>query len=144
MSGRVRGLALLLALLAGAACAHAPAGGKAQTFALDAGQAGTLSGGGRIVFANVVNDSRCPRFAKCAWAGTVTVRFRLVPAASRGDTASVLCVLPGGVARDAAGEQLPVDTLGVRITLLELTPYPVAGEPATGRPRALVRVAPLP
>jgi hypothetical protein len=126
-----------------ASCAHTPHGGKAQTFALDAGQAGRLNSGGRIVFANLVNDSRCPRGAQCAWAGTVTARFTLVPDPGQPESTSVLAVLPGGVSRAEAVGALPVDTLGVRITLLELTPYPeVGGAHAGARPRAIVRVEP--
>jgi hypothetical protein len=48
-------------------------------------------------------------------------------------------VLPGGTGKDDVGNQLPVDTLGVSVTLAEVTPYPVAGKEA-GRHRALVRV----
>ncbi len=141
----VAGVLALALALATASCAHAPGAGRGQIFALDQGQAGRLASGGRIVFANVVNDSRCPRGVTCVWAGTATARFQLVPDPSRRDTVSVLAVLSGGAGRDDAAAQLPVDTLGSRITLLELTPYPVAGGERNGeRPRAVVRVAPIP
>ena len=131
---------LLLALLA-AGCAHTPQGGTTQSFSLDEGQSGTLSNGGKITFANVVNESRCPKDVQCVWAGTATVRFRLVP--RPGEPASdVLAVLPGGVGKDDTANLLPVDTLGVSVTLAELQPYPVSGQ-EPGRHRALVRVRPL-
>lgn len=132
-------LSLLLVLVL-AGCAHAPAGGKIQTFSLDEGQTGHLSNGGTITFANVVNESRCPTGVQCVWAGTATVRFRLVPS-SGASAADVLAVLPGGVGKDDLANQLPVDTLGVSVTLAELTPYPLPNvKPA--KHRALVRVAP--
>ena len=122
-------------------CASTPRGSKTQSFSLDEGQTGTLSNGGKITFANVVNESRCPKDVQCVWAGTATVRLRLVPAP--GEPASdLLAVLPGGVGKDDLADQLPVDTLGVSVTLAELLPYPVAGQ-EPGRHRALVRVRPL-
>ena len=111
-------LVLGLALVA-ASCAHAPGGGKAQTLSLNEGQSAGLSSGGRITFTNVVNESRCPTGVQCIWAGTATARFRVMP---------------------ESGSQ-PVDTLGVSVTLAELTPYPVAGrDNKSVRHRALVKV----
>jgi hypothetical protein len=131
---------LALAALLGS-CAHVKPGGSEQTFSLDEGQSAALSNGGRITFTNVINESRCPKGVQCIWAGTATARFRLVPHADRRDTVSVLAVLPGGVGKDDVANQLPVDTLGVSVTLAELLPYPVAGGmPAGTRHRALVRV----
>ena len=129
---------LLLAAVTG--CAHAPAGGKAQTFSLDEGQSGTLSNGGKITFANVVNESRCPTGVQCVWAGTATVRFRLVPRSGE-SAVDILAVLPGGIGKDDIANLLPVDTLGVSVTLASLEPYPVSGK-EPGRRRALVRVSP--
>jgi hypothetical protein len=135
--GVVGALALVTTL---ASCAHVKGGGPAQTFSLNEGQRAGLNNGGSITFANVVNESRCPKGVQCVWAGTVTARFRLVPA-SGGEAVDVLAVLPGGVSKDDAAGLLPVDTVGVTITLLELTPYPVAGQdPKSVTHRALVRV----
>jgi hypothetical protein len=136
----MRRLSLLLVLVL-AGCAHAPQGGKTQTLSLEEGQTGTLSNGGKITFANVVNESRCPTGVQCVWAGTATVRLHLVPEAG-GPSADVLAVLPGGVGKDDVANQLPVDTLGVSVTLAELLPYPVANK-EPGRHRALVRVRSL-
>jgi len=133
---------LLVLTLVATSCAHAPAGGKGQVFALDRGQIGRLDNGGRLVFANVVNDSRCPKGVQCVWAGTATVHLQLVPDPAVRDTVNLLAVLNGGADPAQASAQLPVDTLGVSITLLDLTPYPVAGRTSTTvRPRATIRVA---
>jgi hypothetical protein len=133
-------LSLLALALALGSCAHVKAGGSEQTFSLDEGQSAGLNNGGRITFTNVVNESRCPQGVQCIWAGTATARFGLV-LADRRETVSVLAVLPGGVGKDDLANQLPVDTLGVSVTLAELLPYPVAGgTPAGTRHRALVRV----
>jgi hypothetical protein len=134
----MRLLGLICLVVLASSCAHVAGGGKAQTFSLDEGQSASLSNGGRITFANVVNESRCPTGVQCVWAGTVTARFRLVPS-SGASAVDVLAVLPGGIGKDDVGNQLPVDTLGVRLTLAEVTPYPIAGK-EPGRRRALVRV----
>ena len=130
----------ILCALALAGCAHAPSGGKTQTFSLDEGQSASLSNGGKITFANVVNESRCPTGVQCVWAGTATARFRLVPKEGA-DPFDVVAVLPGGIGKDDVANLLPVDTLGVSVTLAELLPYPVANVKPT-KHRALVRVRP--
>lgn len=140
-AGRLRSVAVALALVATlASCAHLKGGSPEQTFSLNEGQRAELNNGGSITFANVVNESRCPKGVQCVWAGTVTARFKLVPR-SGGETVDVLAVLPGGVSKDDAAGLLPIDTLGVTVTLLEVTPYPVAGQdPKSVTHRALVRV----
>ena len=136
----MRLLAILLAL-ALAGCAHTPQGGKTQSFSLDEGQTATLSNGGKLTFANVVNESRCPTGVQCVWAGTATVRFRLV--SSPGEPASdVVAVLPGGVDKDDVANLLPVEMGNLSVTLAELLPYPEANK-EPGRHRALVRVRSL-
>ena len=62
--------------------------------------------------------------------------------ASGEPAADILAVLPGGVGKDDVANLLPVDTLGVSLTLAELVPYPVANK-EPGRRRALVRIKPL-
>jgi hypothetical protein len=123
-----------------ASCAHAPKGAADQTLSLLEGQSAELTRGGRVQFANVVNDSRCPKNVTCVWAGTATVLLKLIPEA--GDTVNVLAVLPGGVAKDDVANQIAIDTLGTSLTLVELEPYPVAGASGGERKRALVRVGP--
>ena len=115
-----------------------PKGGPDQTLSLLEGQTAELARGGRLQFANVVNESRCPKDVTCIWAGTATVRLRLIP--EPGDTVDVLAVLPGGVAKEDVANQIPVDTLGTSLTLVELSPYPTAGGGSGERRRALVRV----
>ncbi len=135
-------IAIVLALaVAAASCAHVKGGGPAQSLSLNEGQSAGLQNGGRITFANVVNESRCPEGVQCVWAGTATVRFTLLPDAEAKTPVSILAVLAGGTGREDVANQFPVDTLGVSITLAELTPHPVAGvDSKSVRHRALVRV----
>ena len=74
------------------------------------------------------------------WAGTATARFQLIPSAGSSEV-DVLAVLPGGVSKDDIANLLPVDTLGVRLTLVELLPYPEAGK-EPGKRRAVLKVLP--
>ena len=131
----------LLVLLA--SCSQSPAPGSApeeKVLSLSEGQSASIANGGRVTFANVVNESRCPKGVTCVWAGTATVRFQLVPSAGSSEI-DVLTVLPGGVAKDDVANLLPVDTLGVRLTLAELLPYPESGKDP-GKRRALLKVLP--
>ena len=130
--------AAVFAAAALASCAHSPKGAADQTLSLLEGQTAELTRGGRLQFANVVNDSRCPKGVTCVWAGTATVLLRLIP--TTGETLNVLAVLPGGVAKDDVANQIAIDTLGTSLTLAELEPYPTAGADKSERSRALVRV----
>jgi len=139
-AARRPGTVAVAVLVAGtlASCAHAPKGAADQTLSLLEGQSAGLTRGGRLQFANVVNDSRCPKNVTCIWAGTATVLLKLIP--EDGDTVNVLAVLPGGVAKDDVANQIAIDTLGTSLTLTELEPYPVAGTSGGERKRALIRV----
>ena len=133
----------LLLLVTLTSCSQTPAPGSApeeKTLSLTEGQGASIANGGRVTFANVVNESRCPKGTTCVWAGTATVRFQLIPSAGSSEI-DVLTVLPGGVSKDDIANLLPVDTLGVRLTLAELTPYPEAGK-EPGKRHAMLRVLP--
>ena len=133
----------LLFVVSLTACSKAPAPGSApeeKLLSLSEGQSASIAHGGRVTFANVVNESRCAKGVTCVWAGTATVRFKLVPSAGSSEI-DVLTVLPGGIAKDDIANLLPVDTLGVRLTLTELTPYPEAGKDP-GKRHALLKVLP--
>jgi len=124
-------------------CSQAPAPGSApeeKTLSLAEGQSASIANGGRVTFANVVNESRCAKGVTCVWAGTATARFQLIPSAGSSEV-DVLAVLPGGVSKDDIANLLPVDTLGVRLTLVELLPYPEAGK-EPGKRRAVLKVLP--
>jgi hypothetical protein len=110
-----------------------------QTLSLGVGQDAELSNGAEFGFSNVVNDSRCPKDATCVWAGTATARFWIREA--RADSLFVLAVLNGGTSRTDTGAHLPTEIGDYRVTLLELEPYPVAGQRTPGsRYRAMARV----
>ena len=101
---------------------------------LAVGQSVELPSGGALALVKL-EDERCPRGAVCAQAGAVRATLTLTPEASGAEAATV--VLGGEL---GAPLQAPpaIDTLGYRLGLLRVDPYPALGE-TTGRPR---RVAP--
>jgi hypothetical protein len=161
---------VLIAFLALAGCSSAPppgGGDFTQVLSLRARQATNLRDGSRLVFRNVVNDSRCARGAECVWAGTATARFGIVASPEAGgadgspagaaDTLDVLAVIAGGASRPEEAALLPVEQGRWQVTLLELLPYPEAAPGSgltTGKAgsagtadlstRALVRIRHLP
>jgi hypothetical protein len=71
-----------------------------------------------ITFEQVVGDNRCPGDAICITGGSATIR--------------ILVQGPGSVSRRydlTTGEMRPVEHRGVRVELLEVTPYPFASMP---------------
>jgi hypothetical protein len=126
------------------ACSHAPKPGTPidQTISLTSGESYSLDDGGKLTFANAVNDSRCPVGTTCVWAGTATIALKFRPAGSKTDH-DVLAVLPGGVSASDLAALLPVDTLGYRITLTKLEPVPMKDKPGgatSGQARATLHV----
>ena len=86
-----------------------------STFTLKVKERVTLMPDGlEVGFRQVVSDSRCPRSVQCPWAGEGTIRLWLLePGAD-----SVFVELSTTQAKSSA------DTLGFRIDLSELDPYP--------------------
>lgn len=81
-----------------------------------------LSVGGsvvKIVFARVVEDSRCPTDVVCVWAGNAKVELGI--RAGMGPTAPLQI--------NTTLEPQAVDWNGIRVTLLELQPSPRAADP---------------
>jgi len=85
------------------------------TIELRAGEGRTLHGL-RIDFGRVESDSRCPSTVTCVWAGNAAVELQVSPVA--GDGPSHRLVLNTGLDPQTG------EALGLRITLLALTPYP--------------------
>jgi len=85
------------------------------TIELRVGEGGTLHGL-RIDFGRVESDSRCPSTVTCVWAGNAAIELQVSAVAGDGPRHRLL--LNTGL-DPKAGE-----ALGVRITLLALTPYP--------------------
>jgi hypothetical protein len=74
-----------------------------------------------LTFRSVLGDSRCPFGVLCFWQGIAEIEIKLRSKA--GDTTLVTLGVLGGT-RDNAENPYFVDTLGYRLTLLRLAPYP--------------------
>jgi hypothetical protein len=94
-----------------------PLGGEVK---LGLGQAGSISSEGvRLQFREVSEDSRCPLNALCIQAGKATVQ---VEASKSGVGSQTVAVTVG------SGDGFSLFA-GYRIQLVQLDPYPVAGQP---------------
>lgn len=105
-------------------------------FILAVGQTVHLTGTSTtITFEAVPQDSRCPTNVQCVWAGNAEVRLRIATGATHADASVNTGVEPHGVA-----------TAEVQVDLLEVTPAPVAGDPAipAGAYRARLRATSRP
>lgn len=83
-----------------------------------------------------VKDSRCPRGARCIWAGHATALLLVTTAGSRPESVTVGTVAP-------PERKLPTDTVvgGHRLHLIALTPGPVAERRvAKSRYRATIEI----
>lgn len=77
-------------------------------------------------FADLVEESRCPRSVVCIWAGLATIALDLTV---DGESARIRLRTPGDAEVGAEAT-----ALGRRIRLIDLLPYPVApGRPDTSR-----------
>jgi hypothetical protein len=73
-----------------------------------------------ITFAEVIEDSRCPKNVQCMWEGAVEVELTLIQAGKTPVTGTLRLV--GGI-QQSSGELLP----GYTFNLLQVEPYPVDG-----------------
>lgn len=79
-----------------------------------------------VTFADVVSDSRCPIDVVCFWEGEVTIGLRIVDLPA--DTHYVpMSMRPGFMGPIAATK----DTVGFRISLIDILPYPISTVPVT-------------
>lgn len=86
-------------------------------------------------FADVLHDSRCPVDVVCIWEGNAAVVVTI--AAGKGPSYSLTL--------NTALEPQFADWFSVRVTLLEVTPAPLAGQPIPPESYAIrLRVEPLP
>jgi hypothetical protein len=81
------------------------------------GTAATADGGVCVTFMAVAEDSRCPKGARCVWAGNARVRLQLRERDEEREVALNTTLDPRRVAT-AAGE----------LVLVALDPYPEAGK----------------
>lgn len=80
-----------------------------------------------LAFVEQVAESRCPWNVTCVWPGEARIRVRLQP---RGlPPATFDLTLPGLTGPDDVDERNALDTLGFRLVLLQLEPYPTAAQP---------------
>ncbi|MCK9486181.1 MAG: hypothetical protein M0R73_05675 [Dehalococcoidia bacterium] len=91
------------------------AGAWGQALVIDFGSEVTLPDGAVLGFVEVVEDSRCPADAMCAWQGRAVLAFTL-----DGERFEV----------EYLGEEQRVEVAGVRIPLRDVQPYPLASQPA--------------
>jgi hypothetical protein len=92
-------------------------------FSLRHGETAVVHPSGALIrFDELLGDSRCPLYLECFWEGRADLKmwFR-TPAA---DEISLQLSIYGYVSLADIARQLSVDTLGYRITLLQLDPYP--------------------
>jgi hypothetical protein len=115
----MRSIVLVFCLLGATGCDEKAATGPTvpvnQQFTLAPGEAASIDGTGlRVQFIRVMADSRCPADAICIWIGDATVHLR---------------VFEGTAASDydlhtANSEQQTIEHGGMRISLVQLQPYP--------------------
>jgi hypothetical protein len=99
-----------------------------STFTLRIGQSVILQPGNmRIGFRRVTGDSRCPSDARCFWEGMAFLDVWLLQPHS--DTVFIRPAIRGYVMQADTCCQEHVDTLGYRVKLVQLDPYPGPGNP---------------
>jgi hypothetical protein len=120
---RFTAIALSLAALAACRAAVDPAGTPDasqvtnDTLVLAPGQEVRVGGVFRVAFLEVSSDSRCPSDVLCVWAGNAAVEIGL--AVGMGPTHPFTL-------NTLAYPPASVDYAGYRVTLVDLTPYPIS------------------
>lgn len=95
----------------------------------------------RVEFKQIIEESRCPSDVVCVWEGRARIGLLLQTPA---DTIHVELVLPGFASQSDTLAHQPVDTIGYRITLLQLDPYPQSDrQPRDSDYRALLKISRL-
>jgi hypothetical protein len=115
----MRPIALAFCLLAATGCDEKAATGPTvpvnQQFTLAPGEAASIESTAlRVQFIRVMSDSRCPADAICIWVGDAAVHLRVFEGSATTDYDL----------HTANSEQMTVDHRGVRISLVQLQPYP--------------------
>ena len=118
----MRSIVLVCCLLAATGCDEQEATGPTdptfpinQQFTLAPGEAAAIDRTGlRVQFIRVIGDSRCPADALCIWVGDATVHVRVFEGALTSDYDL----------HTANSEQSTIEHGGMRISLVQLQPYP--------------------
>jgi len=115
---------ILVCLLAATACDESPTGPSVSLdarFTLAEGETASVQGRGvSLRFESVTGDSRCPGDAVCITGGDAVVRIQ-----ASGDAGTLSLDLHTGDTSRAS-----VTYGGLKVTLVELQPYPFSSRPA--------------
>jgi hypothetical protein len=80
----------------------------------------------KIGFREILEDSRCPIGVMCFWQGRARINVWIVTSVT--DTITIAPMIYGNSSKEDTIHHIPTDTLGYRITLQQLDPYPVFGD----------------
>jgi len=95
----------------------------------------------RIEFRQLLEESRCPSDVICVWEGRARIGLLLQTPA---DSIQVELLLPGFATQADTLAHQPVDTLGYRMTLMQLDPYPnTQRRPQNSDYKALLKISRL-
>jgi hypothetical protein len=83
--------------------------------------------GAALTFVRKISENRCPKEAECFLAGAARILVVFTPSRSR--AVSLELSIPDNVDASSESNHPPVDTLGYRLLLVELTPYPDVENP---------------
>lgn len=78
----------------------------------------------QVGFRDVNEDSRCPQDVLCNWAGLAELRLWIKPVGK--DTINIIAPIHGYVTSVDSLRHIYVDTLGYKISVLQLDPYPIS------------------
>ncbi len=118
-----------------------PSSSTNQLVSINFGEVVSLNPNFRVGFKSLLSESRCPRNAACLWVGIANIQLLLLRPTA--DSIFVPLFIYGGVTQADTNRHISKDTLGLRLTLLQLDPYPeVDSVYAPSKYRALLRVSP--
>ncbi len=95
-----------------------------------------------VGFQQILEESRCASDVVCVWEGRARVRLWVLQ--GQADSTFVDTVISGYVTEAHTDGHVSQDTLGYRVTLMQLDPYPVSTEnPEQSEYKALLKISML-
>ncbi|MAN58203.1 MAG: hypothetical protein CMC08_00005 [Flavobacteriaceae bacterium] len=88
-----------------------------------------------ITFNEVLEDSRCPKYVDCIWAGRVRVVVEISEENGKTEQKELLL---GAVKQGETVQSEVFSKMGYRVELMRVTPYPGSEEADSGQPYALL------